>query len=246
MPRPSTTTPASVAAGIVFALPVEADAFERRAADHRETRAARFVFHTGAVGGRRVAWCVSGVGAEDAAAATRHLVAGHRPRVVVTAGFAGALDPDIPRGVVMQPSLAMNDGDGPTIDLVRPAGTPTPLTIVSVGVVVASVEAKRALAARTGAHAVDMETYAVAKAATESGLPCLGIRVISDDAHHALPREVAGLSAVRSPLGRLGAALGAVGRRPSAALDFWRLWEHAVVDSKSLAAAVATALESLD
>jgi hypothetical protein len=33
--------------------------------------------------------------------------------------------------------------------------------------------------------------------------------------------------------------VGALGRRPAVARDVWRLWEHAVVDSRTLAAAVA-------
>ena len=57
------------AAGIVFAVPVEADAFERRAGEQVETRAAGLVFREGNVAGRRVAWCVAGVGRERAARA---------------------------------------------------------------------------------------------------------------------------------------------------------------------------------
>lgn len=237
---------ASMAAGIIFALEVEADAFERLVAGRRETRGARFTFHTGSVGDRRIAWCVCGVGAEAALAATRQLITGHRPRAVITAGFAGALDAGLTRGAVIHPTRVVTAGDGPPFDLSSAATTSTPLTIVSVAAVAATVEAKRALSARTGAHAVDMETHAVAMAAAEARLPCLAIRVVSDDADQALPREVADLAARRSPFGRLGAAVGAIGRRPSAAIDLWRLWEHAVVDSRTLASAVAAAIGSLD
>jgi nucleoside phosphorylase len=62
-----------------------------------------------------------------------------------------------------------------------------------------------------------METFAVAEVAAEAGLPCLAVRVISDNAHETLPGEVASLSAPQSPLRRLGAVVGAVGRRPAAA-----------------------------
>ena len=47
-----------------------------------------------------------------------------------------------------------------------------------------------------------------------------------------------------SPLRRLGAAIGAVGRRPAAAVDLWRLWERSVVDSRTLAAAVVDAIRA--
>jgi len=111
-----------------------------------------------------------------------------------------------------------------------------------VDAVAATVEMKRRLAARTGGKLVDMETFAVAEVAAAAGLPCAAVRVISDDARETLPGEVAALSAPQSPLRRLGAAVGAVGRRPAAAVDLWRLWERSVVDSRTLAAAVVDAI----
>ena len=60
----------------------------------------------------------------------------------------------------------------------------------------------------------------------------------------AAPRRSAPLGfASRHP--RLGAALGAIGRRPRAAADLWQLWEHAVVDGRALAAALADLCGSL-
>ena len=104
---------------------------------------------------------------------------------------------------------------------------------------------KRDLAAATGADLVDMETYAVATAAHAAGLPCASIRVISDDASQDLPKEIAALVQPQSGMRRLGAALAGIGRRPRAALDMWQLWEHAVVDGRTLAGAIKTFLEGL-
>jgi len=235
----NTLPPAAVTdAGIVFALAVEADAFERLVEGRREFRASRLTFHTGRVAGRSIAWCVSGIGGEAAEAATRQLIAGHRPRCVITAGFAGALDPGISRGSVIRGSRAVRDGDATPVALACLGPTAAPLTIVSVDTIVATVDAKRALATGTGGQAVDMETHAVARVAALAGLPCHSVRVISDDAHESLPAEVAGLAAARSPLRRLGGVVGALGRRPAVARDIWRLWEHAVIDSRTLATAV--------
>ena len=44
---------------------------------------------------------------------------------------------------------------------------------------------------------------------------------------------------------RLGAALGAIGRRPRAALDLWGLYENAVLDGRTLAAALADLCSTL-
>lgn len=230
----------NAAAGIVFAVPIEADAFERLAADAVAMQAGATTIHEGVVAGRRVAWCVAGVGREAAARAARLLVDGHRPRLLVSAGFAGALDAGLGRGSVVWPSRAVLDGD----DAGRPlaladVAAHDPVSIVTVDRVVDSPEGKAALHGRTGARVVDMETHAVAEVARAAGLSCAAVRVVSDDARQRLPREVAALVRPQSALRRFGAVLGAVGRRPGAALDLWRLWEHAVVDGRTLAAALA-------
>lgn len=250
-PPPSTTAPRDgphrCDAGIVFAVPIEADAFERLVADRVETRATRLVFHEGSVAGRRVAWCVGGVGGQAAAEATRLLVDGHRPALVITAGFAGGLDPGIRRGSVVRPVRSIGEPDQEPVPLwTGPVPEDSPgLTIVSVPRVAATVEAKRRLRERTAADLVDMETHAVARAAATAGLPCGCVRVVSDDASQELPGEVGALAEPQSSMRRLGRALGAIGRRPRAAVDLWRLWEHAVVDGRVLAAAVVEMLRGL-
>ena len=151
-------------AGIVFALAIEADAFERRATDRVEWRGPGGVVLEGTVAGVRVAWCVSGVGGPAAARAAALMIDGHRPRRLVSAGFAGGLDPALPRGCLVRPAAVTTEQAGTRIPLAHAgAGTAAaePL-VVSVTEVVATVAAKRALAARTGAAIVDMETHAIA------------------------------------------------------------------------------------
>jgi adenosylhomocysteine nucleosidase len=240
-------------------MPVEADAFAGLATETVDVTASGLTFHEGVVAGRRVAWCVAGAGGEAAGRATRLLIDGHRPRVIVSAGFAGGLDPALTRGTAVSPRQSINRTGGPPIAVAATgqgaaaaaAGNMTgsassdDLTIVSVDNVVTTAAAKRDLAAATGAGLVDMETYAVATAAHAAGLPCVSIRVISDDASQDLPQEIAALVQPQSGMRRLGAALAGIGRRPRAALDMWQLWEHAVVDGRTLAVAIKTFLEGL-
>jgi len=242
------TAPGPCVAAIVFAVDVEADPLGRLAADVTTIESAGPTIHEGVVAGRRIAWCVGGVGSDRARRAARLLVAGHRPRFLVTAGFAGGLDPGLARGAIVHPDRVVADNGGHAIDFAAVPGagdSPPRPTIVTVGDVVATAEAKRRLAAASGAGLVDMESRAVAEVARESGLPCLAIRVVSDDAGTDLPREVARLARPQSAMRRLGAALGAVGRRPGAAVDLWRLWEHAVVDGKTLAAGIERLVRAL-
>jgi len=241
--------PARPVAGIVFAVAQEADAFARLVTDTVETRAAGLVFHEATLADRRVAWCVGGIGAEAADRAARLLVDGHRPRLLVSAGFAGGLSASLARGAVVRPVLSVTADDAAPLplasDVTAALDPAAAATIVSVDRVVRTPEEKRALARATGGHLVDMETRSVAVVAREVGLPCAAIRVISDDAAQPLPAEVAALARPQSTGRLLGALVGAVGRRPGAALDLWRLYEHAVVDGRTLAAALADVVARL-
>ena len=233
-------------AGIVFAVPIESDAFSRLLSDRVETRSASLVFHEGLVRGRRVAWCVGGIGAEAATTATRLLIAGHRPAVVISAGFTGAIDPAIPRGCVARPAWSVDAAGGNPMPLgTESLATADDTTIVTVERVAATVEAKRRLHEQTGGQFVDMETHAVARVAASAGLACGCVRVVSDDTSQELPREVETLARPQSTWRRAGAAIAAIGRRPGAAADLWRLWEHAVVDGRTLADALAETLTTL-
>jgi adenosylhomocysteine nucleosidase len=222
------------AAGVVFALAIEADAFARVAQDRREINAGGLVFHEGTVGGRRVAWCVGGVGRERAERATRLLVDGHRPMAIISAGFAGGLDPGLARGSVVRPSAVRGSVDDAHRQL---AGQGGPL-LVTVDSIMRTAGEKQTLAAQTGAAIVDMETLAVAEAAFQAGLACHGVRVVSDAAGDELPSDIGQLIKPQSAARKAGVVLGLLGRRPRTALDLWSLWERAVVDGRTLATAL--------
>lgn len=90
-----------------------------------------------------------------------------RPGRVIAAGFCGALVPELKVGdIVESPHIHTAD---------RLIGDP--------------VEKAR-LAAATGAHAVDMETAAIAEVCAERGLPFLAIRAVSDTRDTALSPEL--------------------------------------------------------
>ena len=225
-------------AGIVFALAIEADAFERRVTGRREWRGPGPTFHEGTIAGGRVGWCVAGVGGPAAARATGLLIDGHRPRAVISAGFAGGLDAAFARGAVVRATAVVTEAAGDRIPLAVVGDQGGGPLLVSVAEVAGTVDRKRDLAARTGAGVVDMETHAVATAAAAAGLPCHCVRVISDDAAQTLPPEAMALARPQSAARRFGTVLGALGRRPTVVGDLWRLYEHAVVDGRTLAAAL--------
>ncbi len=224
------------AAGIVFAIPIEADAFERLVEEKTTVGTGGLVFHEGTIAGARVAWCVGGTGRERASRAARLLLDGHRPRAFVSAGFAGGLDASLARGSVVRPT-AVSGPEGCGLIHLGAAGQGG-LILVTVDRIVRTAAEKQSLAEATGAAIVDMETLAVAKLASEAGLPCYAVRVVSDAAGDELPADLGRLIEPQSAARKAGAVLGMLGRRPRAAFDLWKLWERAVVDGRALAAAI--------
>lgn len=230
--------------GVVFALETEAHHFaslvrERRSLVGAPAAGSSLEFHLGTLAGRPVCWVVGGAGVAAASRAATLLCDGHRPRRLVSAGFAGGLDPALARGAVAIPARVLRKGEqGLALHAARGFPGAAVGGIVTVDAVVTTAAAKRALADQTGAALVDMESWGVARAATAAGIPCSSIRVLSDGADDELPADIARLVTPQSAFRRAGAALAAIGRKPSAASTLWRLWENAVVDGRTLAEAI--------
>jgi hypothetical protein len=89
-----------------------------------------------------------------------------------------------------------------------------------------------------------METFAVASIAVDLGLRFLALRVISDPAAETLPPEV--LSLV-GPTGgyRVGAAVGAILKRPASLAAMLRMRDNANESAERLAVAVASVIPRL-
>ncbi len=122
-----------------------------------------------------------GIGAEAARRAAEAVIANYAPDVIYSAGFAGALDPEMKVGNIVQPRSVVNAGDGSRIDLGCGEGV-----LVSFGSV-ANPEQKAKLRNSFGALAVDMEAAAVARAAEARGVRFAVVKVISDEFDFTLP-----------------------------------------------------------
>ncbi len=160
-----------------------------------------------------------GGGTEAGAAAAAARLIGQGVRSLVSFGLAGGLDPTLSPGAIVVPDVILSgDGHWPAdprlaAGLGRVAGA-----LFSGGDVVARAAEKRALHARTGAAAVDLESAAVAEAAARHAIPFAALRAICDPASRSLP--LAALAALDSE-GRIGmrrvmtAALSRPGEFPS-------------------------------
>ena len=127
-----------------------------------------------------VAVC-GGIGSEAARRAAEAAINLYSPALLVSAGFAGGLDPSLEAGQMLTPRHVVDASDGSRTD--SGAGEGVLISFESV----ADVEQKAKLANAYGAHAVDMEAAAVARSAEAHGIKFLACKVISDTHDSRLP-----------------------------------------------------------
>jgi len=122
-----------------------------------------------------------GIGAAAARRATEAVIVGFGPKVVYSAGFAGALDPKLKVGDLVTPQRVINASDASSTIVGSGSGV-----LVSFGSV-ASPEQKAKLLESFGADAVDMEAAAVARAAEARGVAFGVVKAISDEVEFKFP-----------------------------------------------------------
>lgn len=168
---------------------------------------------------------------------------------LVSFGIAGGLDPTLrPGTLVLGSSVWSPEGRLPCSNSwVRRLAAALPKAqvgpIAAADGVVATREAKFALFRHTGALAVDLESWAVAEAAAEAGLPFAVIRAVADPARRTLPPAAAeGLDEHGKV--RLGAVLLSLARRPAQLPGLIRVGLDTRAALRALAGAVATLEEA--
>jgi nucleoside phosphorylase len=165
----------------------------------------------------------AGIGKAAAVRAAQAVLDRGRPGLLVSAGFAGSLDQRVAPPTVIVPSRIIDAHSGRSFSVaMEDEKTPGDLVLVSTTSIL-SRDAKRALASRFAAHAVDMEAAAVAEVAEAAGVPFLAVKAISDPFDFEMPPidcfiDSAGklnlveLLIYAAPRPRLWAPLGALGR----------------------------------
>lgn len=249
MPTGQPSAPTTCDVALVFALDLEAGGLVDRLERPTTARCARFFEHAGWLQGRRVVIAEAGVGQTAAEQATEDLLALYQPQWLISAGFAGALCPEIRRGhLVMATQVADEQGHDLSTGVKLPS-PPQPGVhggrLLTVDRLVRDVAERRTLAERYDAVACDMETLAVARACQRHRTRFLSVRIISDGVEDELPVEVQRLLDHKSLAGKLGAAASAIWNRPSSAKDFWRLHREALHASERLAQSLTAILANL-
>lgn len=252
--RPATEGAAPIAVsacqiGLIFALNLEAGGFVDRLEQQTSMRCASYFEHAGWLHGRRVMVAEAGVGRAAAGQAAADFLRLHQPHWLISAGFAGSLDPAVQRGdVVMATELVDEQGvqldTGLKLDTRHQPGLHGG-RLLTVDHLVRDVAERRALAERHGAVACDMETLAVAQACQRQRTRFISVRVISDGVDDELPVEVQRLLDQKTWASKLGAAAHAIWNRPGSAKDFWQLHRQALDASERLAKTLAGVIANL-
>ncbi len=238
--------------GVIFALGIEAGPFEDRLSGKIKIRGHKFVARQGGLKGRSIVVAHSDIGRENAARAAETLIAGHKPKWIISAGLAGGLQPQLKRGdILMADSIVDESGQRLAIDLNistdQLAATPGLHvgSLLTADHVVFKADKKRELGERHGALAVDMETFGVAELCRQEKQRFLSIRVISDAVDEQLPAEVEQLVKKKGTARKIGAAAGSIVRRPSMVKDLWHFREAAMQCSQRLAKFLEGVIEQL-
>lgn len=237
--------------GIVCALKLELAEYLDSCDRVRKYTGGDFTFRGGFTGPDwdiRIVSVEAGTGADRARRATQALIDAHTPTWVLSAGFSGALHPDLELGnIVVANSIVDASGEELRVDVKM---TPDPERgwhvgrILMTDEIVRTVEEKRQFADETGALAVDLESLAVAQVCQQTNTRFMAVRAISDDLSTDLPPEVMSVFGGTGSL-RAGAIAGALWKRPSSMKDMWRLRENAQRASERLARFLNVVVPSL-
>ena len=96
-------------------------------------------------------------------------------------------------------------------------------------------EEKTELGRQHEALACDMETMVIAEVCRQQKVRFLAVRVITEGVDERLPVELERMFAQKTIAGKLGAATGAILRRPGAVKDWWKYQQEGLQASERLA-----------
>ena len=138
---------------------------------------------------------ITGMGRRNASNAIHDTLKQWRPRRVITAGFAGGLNPELKRGTVV---FDEDSGFGLEPRLMELGAAPAKFHCAQ-RVAITTAE-KMTVRRETGADVVEMESSVIRTICRAAGVPSATIRVISDAAGDDLPLD---FNALMTPSDRI-------------------------------------------
>lgn len=153
----------------------------------------------GTVNGHALRLCLSGMVPSVAHVRVQRFLDDYRPDIMISCGLAGALQPHLAVGdLIVQSTRA--DLVAMAETALKDAGVPFHVgSLVTVSKPVLLPADRRALAERTKAIAVDMESQTIARFCQERSIPCLALKGVSDDIDDDLTPILGGFDIVHIP-----------------------------------------------
>ena len=190
-------------------------------------------------GGPGIRRYITGMGRDNADDAIATAVAQIRPRLVLTCGFAGGLNP-----VLKSNEIVFGADEGSTLhDALQHAGG-TPVSFFCARRVAITAEEKQRLWRGMGSDAVEMESESIREYCRERDIPSATVRVISDTALEDLPLD---FNTLMSPAQKIhyGKLTWALVRAPFKLAELLAFQQKTVDAAKSLGAFLTKVLPDL-
>jgi adenosylhomocysteine nucleosidase len=249
---------------LIAAMPEEIKPLLRLAGSCKKERIDGFDAYRFSFGKEKLLLVRSGIGLDNAAAASNALIKHAKPCLIVNFGFCGAVTPGPQVGdIVVAQRILLNRKElfSPQSGIVEEeakritrsladAMAAREITVYG-GVFVTCAEIKsksemaRLLPSWAKKPVLDMETAAVALAAAKGGVPFMAVRGISDDAEEELGFSISELSDKLMNI-RIGKVFLAVARKPWIIPQLLRLSKNSRKTGENLALAIAGLLEDTD
>ena len=190
-------------------------------------------------GGPGIRRFITGMGRDNADHAIAMAFEQIRPRLVLTCGFAGGLNPVLKSNEIVFSA----DEDSPLCDTLKKAGG-TPVSFFCARRVAITAEEKQRLWRGMGADAVEMESESIREFCRERQIPAATIRVISDTALEDLPLD---FNTLMSPAQKIhyGKLTWALVRAPFKLAELLAFQQKTIDAAKSLGAFLTKVLPEL-
>lgn len=191
---------------VTFALATESVDLRRRLRQLRQDRD----FITGKINGRPITILHTGIGEKNCGARVERLLHKARPQLVISSGFAGAIDANLKVGDLL---IAENFSDKQLLETAKQIlreREPRSAKLFTSTAIIDSIADRNEIARASGAAAVDMETGTIVSVCNAHGVPLLSLRAISDtptEPFPAPPHVLFDLEHQRTNYGRLVAYL---------------------------------------
>jgi adenosylhomocysteine nucleosidase len=240
---------------VLFAVSQELGPFARRITPALTSRPSLpLPFRHGRLGDREVLCLAGGMGPKRAAAAAEAVLRGWKPDLLVMAGVAGALSPELAVADLVIGDAVLSDGRlllPPVVPALPDARYRTG-PLLSLPHVLVTAEDKRAAAIATPVSpehrtpntehrtplVVEMETAAVARVAIAHGIPWSAVRAVSDTAAESLPLDFNRLRSADGDLPTSRVALAAM-MNPGAIPGLIRLGRNTSLAAEAVAGFLA-------